>query len=185
MKHAGLTKHGLRSRIIPRLRIQKEEERKHKSKLIKDKLFASCVFRRAKIIMFYLSFGGEVETSEMIKEAQKLGKKIAVPVCIRDRIMIRPAFLCAQGRVVRGPYGIREPVAKEYIPAEKLDLVVVPGVAFDKKGNRLGRGKGYYDRFLRRLPASSRTVGLAFGFQILPRIPTTSDDVSVNRVIYA
>ena len=181
----GLTKQRLRSKILNILKIQKEEDRKRKSKLIEHKLFLSPVFKRAKIVMFYMSFDGEVDTTGMIKQAQKLGKKIAVPVCVRDRIMIRPAFLCDRGALRRGPYGIREPVTKELVRLSKLDVVVVPGVAFDKKGNRLGRGKGYYDRFLKRLPSRTRAIGIAFDFQIVPVVPTFIDDMSVDRVIFA
>jgi 5-formyltetrahydrofolate cyclo-ligase len=61
----------------------------------------------------------------------------------------------------------------------------VPGLAFDKKGNRLGRGKGCYDRFLKRLPKKIPTIGLAFDFQILPKIPAKTHDISVNKVIFA
>jgi 5-formyltetrahydrofolate cyclo-ligase len=66
-----------------------------------------------------------------------------------------------------------------------LDLVITPGVAFDKKGNRLGRGKGYYDRFLSKIPKDTPSIGLAFNLQVLPAVPVTSQDVSVKKVIFA
>ena len=66
-----------------------------------------------------------------------------------------------------------------------IDLVVVPGVAFDKKGNRLGRGKGCYDYFLKSLSPQTTTIGLAFDFQILPNIPITPQDTRVNKVLFA
>jgi 5-formyltetrahydrofolate cyclo-ligase len=82
-----------------------------------------------------------------------------------------------------GPYGVHEPVEEKCLRLADLDLIIVPGLAFDKSGNRLGRGKGYYDRFLSKLPSDTQSVGLAFDFQILPFVPTTEHDVSVTRVI--
>lgn len=84
-----------------------------------------------------------------------------------------------------GQYGILEPVKKCRVSPEKIGLVVVPGIAFDKKGNRLGRGKGYYDRFLELLPESVPRIGLAFDFQILPFLPVNPHDLSVDSTISA
>ncbi len=181
----ALTKRRIRSKILGKLKRQKEDDRKRKSTLIKHKLFLTRSFRKAKTVLFYLSFDGEVETRTMIKEAQKLGKKIAVPVCFRDKIVMRPALLCENGMFKKGPYGIDEPVSRQFVALSSLDMIIVPGVAFDVQGNRLGRGKGYYDRFLKRLTKKSRTIGLAFDFQILPSVPTTANDMRVGRVIFA
>jgi 5-formyltetrahydrofolate cyclo-ligase len=85
----------------------------------------------------------------------------------------------------KGPYGVVEPAVKRPARIRDLSLVVVPGLAFDKKGNRLGRGKGYYDRFLSRLCADTPVFGLAFDSQILPSVPTLPHDISVTRVISA
>lgn len=178
-----LTKEQIRSKILLKLKAQKEASRNKKSRIIKRKLFRASVFRKAKTVMFYVSFDGEVNTEGMIKEAQRLGKIIAVPVCERHRKTIRPCILYDKARLKAGPYGISEPVVKEYISLEDLNLVIVPGVAFDRQGNRLGRGKGCYDSFLKKLPEETVSIGLAFDFQILPSIPATKMDVSVDRVI--
>lgn len=179
-----LTKKQIRSKIIFKLKTQKERERKQKSRLIKEKLFETLVFRKAKTVMFYITFDGEVDTKEMIKEAQKLGKIIVVPVCKKNRA-IRACFLGDQTKLARGPYGIREPAVKESIHLKYLDLVVVPGVAFDKQGLRLGRGKGYYDRFLKKLHKKTTSIGLAFDFQILPFVPATTHDLAVDKIVFA
>lgn len=84
-----------------------------------------------------------------------------------------------------GPYGVSEPAIKRFINLKDLDLVVVPGLAFDKKGNRLGRGKGCYDFFLKKLSKKTISIGLAFNFQILPTLPTTKRDISVDKVLFA
>jgi len=179
-----LTKKQIRSKILARLKIQKEEDRKRKSDKVQDKLFRSVVFKSSKKVMFYISFGGEVKTKKMIREAQKLGKIIAVPVCARNRT-IKPCLFQDKAKLKRGDYGTWEPAIKKFMKLQELDLVIVPGVAFDKGGNRLGRGKGYYDRFLTKLPAQAHSIGLAFDFQILPILPTTATDVSVSRVMFA
>lgn len=179
-----MTKEQIRSKILLRLKLQKEEDRDRKSDTIKERLFKTPVFKKAKTVMFYISFGGEVNTKKMIKEAQKLGKILAVPVCRKDRTIGPALFKEGQG-LKKGPYEICEPATKRFIDLRCLDLVIVPGIAFDKQGNRLGRGKGYYDRFLKKLPQKTVSVGLAFDFQILPFIPATKQDVSVQRVIFA
>ena len=179
-----MTKTQIRNKILLRLKKQKEEDSRKKSRLIKNKLFKASVFKKAKIVMFYVSFGGEVQTQEMIKDAQELGKIVVVPVCKKNRV-IKPCRFHAGANFTKGPYGVCEPASKKFINLEDLDLVITPGVAFDKKGNRLGRGKGYYDCFLKKLSHKTATVGLAFDFQVLPDIPATRQDVQVNRVIFA
>jgi len=185
MGKVGLTKQQIRSKILLKLKTQKEENREKKSKIIKKKLLRTAEFIKAKTVMFYISFDGEVNTKEMIKEAKRLGKIIAVPVCKGGKIKIIPCLLQNKARLKRGPYGAWEPAIKKPVHLENLDLVIVPGVAFDKQGNRLGRGKGCYDSFLKKLPDDVVSIGLAFDFQILPALPATSADVSVHRVIFA
>lgn len=179
-----LTKAKIRSKILRELKLQKEEDRERKSRAIKQKLFGLKAFKKAKTVMFYVSCAGEAKTQEMIKAAQKLGKIVAVPISLKSRKLL-PALFRSESRLVEGPYGVMEPALKKFVPPEDLDLIVVPGVAFDKKGNRLGRGKGYYDIFLSQLPQDTPTVGVAFDFQILPKIPSTATDVAVKRVLFA
>jgi 5-formyltetrahydrofolate cyclo-ligase len=180
-----LTKAQIRSKILLRLKTQKEEDRSRKSKLITGKLLRNKVFKKAKIVMFYIAFGGEVNTEEMIREAKKIGKLICVPVCRKDKEIMQPAILEDHSKLKKGPYGVLEPVSKALVKPEDLDLIIVPGLAFDKKGNRLGRGKGCYDRFLSTLSDKTPSIGLAFDFQILPLIPTTNYDVNVKQVIFS
>jgi len=180
-----LTKAEIRSKISLRLLTQREEDRRKKSKIISKKLLKLKVFKRAKTVMFYIAFSGEVDTTEMIKEAIKLGKKVTVPVCDKNNRLIGPCLLEEGAHLKKGPYGVREPVNKICFKLQDIDLVLVPGVAFDKQGNRLGRGKGCYDRMLAKLPCSTPTIGLAFDFQILPVIPTCCHDVSIKKILFA
>ncbi|PIP19111.1 MAG: 5-formyltetrahydrofolate cyclo-ligase [Candidatus Omnitrophica bacterium CG08_land_8_20_14_0_20_41_16] len=180
-----LTKQEIRSKILIKLKKQKEEDRRIKSCLIKRKLFKQAVFKKAKRVMFYIALKGEVETKEMIEAAQRLGKIIAVPVCVRNKASLRPALLDSLAHLKRGPYGVSEPVISRFIALKDLDLVITPGVAFDKKGNRLGRGKGYYDRFLSNIPKDTPSIGLAYSLQILLAVPVTTHDVNVKKVLFA
>lgn len=180
-------KNFIRKKILNLLRSQKAEDRFKKSRKILKKLFATRKVKQARTILFYASFDGEVETFEMIKQAQRLGKKIALPVILKDQKRIVPALIENPQEDLRiGHYGIKEPkdVCMRFVGLEQIDLILVPGVAFDKKNNRLGRGQGYYDRFLSAVPASIPAFGLAFDFQIVDGLPRPQKhDVKVSRVI--
>ncbi|MDD5119777.1 MAG: 5-formyltetrahydrofolate cyclo-ligase [Candidatus Omnitrophica bacterium] len=180
-----LTKDQIRSKILIRLKTQKEEDRSRKSTLIKDELLRNKVFRKAKIVMFYVAFGGEVNTKAMIREAQEAGKLICVPVYRKDKETMQPAIFEDHAKLKKGPYGVLEPVTEFFIKPDDLDLIIVPGLAFDREGRRLGRGKGCYDRFLNTLSENTSSIGLAFDFQVLPLVPTAKHDVSVNHVIFS
>ena len=177
----------LRERILTLLRNQKEEERLIKSLAIGRKLFQMEEFRKAELILFYASFDGEVETIEMMREAQKLGKTIGLPGIMKHEKEIIPASVVSlENGLEKGPYGIQQPKMDraQILNEDLLDLVIVPGVAFDKQNNRLGRGGGYYDRFLRSLPPRALTVGLAFDFQIVDSLSSQEKhDVPVSRVL--
>lgn len=182
-------KQKIRKKIINILNEQKEEKRLKKSQAIQKKLFALKRFKEAKNIMFFASFDGEVETFKMIKQAIKLGKQIALPMIVKRQKQIIPSKITDLKKELNiGPYGIKEPNrrnAKLVLPKD-IDLVVVPGIAFDRKGNRLGRGVGYYDRFLQKLPNGTTTIGLAFSFQILKVLPhRRHKDIPVDKVIFA
>jgi 5-formyltetrahydrofolate cyclo-ligase len=109
----------------------------------------------------------------MIEQALALGKRIALPVVNKEEKRIVPVAVSNLQGLVQGAYGIPSPSAcnATAVPLKEIDLVVVPGVVFDKKNNRLGRGAGYYDRFLQELPLTTPTVGLAFDIQMVDVIP--------------
>ena len=180
-------KKALRQRLLELIRNQKEDIRFKKSGLIKAALFKTPEFRAGKTIMFYSAFDGEVETLKMIKQAQTLGKKIVLPITIKKEKKIIPSLITnLEKDLIDGPYGIKQPKENiaQIIDACALDLVIVPGVAFDKKGNRLGRGEGYYDRFLKTLPQNTPSFGLAFDFQVVDCLPCIEEhDVPVSSVI--
>ena len=168
-----LTKEEIRQKILTRMRQQQEDERQRKSRIIQRKLFALPAMRTAKTLFFYASFDGEVETLDMMKQAQRLGKIIALPCVDRRQFKLHPARVeSLEHDLAPGAYGIAQPDRHcQPIEIEALDMVIVPGVAFDRLNNRLGRGQGYYDRFLARLSSGIPVIGLAFDFQILDRLP--------------
>jgi 5-formyltetrahydrofolate cyclo-ligase len=181
------TKKTVRERTLTLLRNQKKEERSIKSLAIAGKLFQMEAFREAETILFYASFDGEVETFDMMKEAQKLGKTIGLPGIDGDSKNITPtAVMSLEDDLETGLYGIKQPKMDQtrILAEDSIDMVVVPGVAFDKKNNRLGRGGGYYDRFLELLSPDTTTVGLAFDFQIVDSLSfQESHDIPVSCVL--
>jgi len=156
-----------------------------KSAVIVSKLFETGEYKRAKTVVFYASKEGEVNTMPAIKRA--LGEKtVLVPFVSGGEII--PVRIRSPRELAPGSFGVPEPV-KEVVEKKenrfspgRADLVIVPGVAFDEKGNRIGYGKGYYDKFLKKT-SKARTVALAFEFQVVPEIPTENHDVTVQKII--
>ena len=183
-----MTKAQLRITCLRRLKQQGEDERRRRSKAIRSKLYRLAAFRRAKTICCYVALPYEVQTWQMIEEMLTKGKRVVVPVSQPKRKTLR----CSEVRdpaseLVRGAHGVREPRpgALRPVALRELDMVVVPGLAFDRRGHRLGHGHGYFDRFLARLPKTVPTVGLAFRFQVLDRLPAASHDQVVRTLLTA
>lgn len=179
-------KQKLRERFLESLKNQNEQDRLIKSRLIQKKLFSRPEFQAATVILFYASFDGEVETFQMIKQATQLNKKIALPMITRGSRNFIPTLIKEIDSLNEGPYGIKQPVGstEQTVDAADLDLVVVPGLAFDMLRNRLGRGAGYYDRFLAGLPEDTPSLGLAFDFQIVDRLPhLEAHDMTLTDVL--
>lgn len=180
-------KSNIRKKILNRLRTQKEEQRHRRSLAIRRRLLALPEFSNAKVLMFYVSKDGEVETRPIIEAALLRGKTVLVPVIKeRKRKMVVSEILDPNKDLIVGPYGIYQPKAhmKVYHP-RSIDLAIVPGIAFDKKGNRLGRGMGYYDKFLTGIRRNVPRIGLAFKFQLIRKLPTLSHDQPVTKILTA
>ena len=135
-------KQELRKLMATKLKNQKEESVRRSSLKIKEKLFKLKVFKQAKTIMFYCALSSEVQTRLMMEEAFTLGKKIAVPIADIKAKKITPCLVtgAATNNFRKGAYSIDEPCCKKPVGPEAIDLCIVPGLAFDIKGNRLGRG---------------------------------------------
>lgn len=143
-------------------------------------------YRRAGRLMTYVAFKKEVQTETIIREALSQGKQVAVPLCSKpERRLIASRLLDFPGDLAAGTWGIPEPRPEALRPLDPktLDLVLVPGVGFDRQGYRLGYGGGYYDRFLRRLAPGCLCVGLAFSLQVVDELPREHHDRPVDLVI--
>jgi 5-formyltetrahydrofolate cyclo-ligase len=184
----GGVKHRIRKEIKHKFKAYSSLEKSGKSAIIKSKLFNEEEFKRARVVMFYVSLKDEVDTLSMIDEALKAGKRIAVPVILKEEKRLIAGEIHNRLEDLESQhFGIYQPMqdrVKE-IPLDDIDLVVVPGVAFDRKNIRLGRGHGYYDRFLSGLPKRTKTIGLAFDFQVLEYLPQDPHDVPVSKIITA
>ncbi len=133
--------------------------------------------------MLFASLPDEVSTQALIRDALRLGKTVALPKVVeREGALLAVRFSASAG-LSRGPYNIYQPITGEAMPPTDLDFILVPARAFDRRGNRLGRGKGYYDRFLSRLP--QRTIKCVVGYdcQLLEEVPHDADDATVDLVV--
>jgi 5-formyltetrahydrofolate cyclo-ligase len=181
-------KHIIRKKIKEKLKCCSELEKSQKSDIIKHRLFSDEVFKKANVVMFYVSLKDEVNTFDMIDEAIRAGKRVCVPVIILDeKRLIAGGIKDRKEDLEKQHFGIYQPKSGrvEEVPLEDIDLVVVPGIAFDNKNVRLGRGHGYYDRFLSSLPRRAKAIGLAFDFQVVDHLPQDSHDIPVWKTITA
>ncbi len=166
---------------------ERESDREGKSLVIQRRLLALPEFGRATTILSYMGVKSEVATGEIIREALAQGKRTAAPYVTREGL--RAAFLASPSELVPARFGLLEPSdhvrndpARICRPGD-VDLFVIPGVAFDRKGGRLGHGRAYYDRLLRQARPGSHFIALAFESQVVGEVPMTSTDVYVHAVL--
>lgn len=146
-------------------------------------LFAeSAYYRDAKTIYGYLPYNQEVRTVPMLERALQEGKRVAVPKVFGDEMKF--IYINDFSKVEKGYAGIPEPVDNEPVADDPTALVLMPGLAFDPEGHRIGYGGGFYDKFLEREPLHP-TVALCYSFQMLPKLKTEEHDIPVNCVISA
>ena len=136
-------------------------------------------FKAAKTVMLYYALPDEVDTHNFVERWAK-EKQIILPVVIGDDLELRSYH--GRHELAVGAYGIEEPTGLAFTEEERIECIVVPGVAFDRHGNRLGRGKGYYDRLLPRLPQAYK-IGLCFPFQLVDEVPAEPFDIPMDEVI--
>ena len=141
------------------------------------------VYKKAEVIHIFISMPDEPDTKAIIEHCWSSGKKVAVPLVIPDKFDLIHSEIKSFDNLISGMYGIQEPSPESRIimTPDMFDLVIVPGVAFDKKGGRLGLGKGYYDRFLE--VTSAFRLALAFDCQLIEAVPTEFHDVPMNAIL--
>lgn len=177
-----MDKKELRSQIRSRKRAMTEEEILSRSEEL-GKLFAqSEAYRNAKTIYGYLPYNQEVRTVPMLEQALKDGKRVAVPKCYGEEMKF--IYLTDLTQVAPGYANIPEPIADEPIADDPTALVLMPGLAFDSQGHRIGYGGGFYDKFLSAEP-NHPTLALCYEFQMLPQLETEAHDIPVDTVLWA
>lgn len=183
-----MDKNEIRKKLLDARNGLAEQELIDKSLAISRRIFDNEIFKQSSIIMCYMDFRNEVRTDKIIRNSINAGKRIALPVVknsngIRD--LIPYEIKDPDKDLLPGAYGILEPVAGFVQPVarEDIDLVILPGVAFDLRKHRLGYGAGYYDRFLEFCKPTCAKIGIAYELQMVDEIPAEEHDIAMDLIM--
>jgi len=176
-----MDKKALRREIGEKKRALSEAQIEARSRMLADRLFATEQYRQCKSLYAYLSFNQEVRTSPIIERAWADGKRVAVPKVI-GRGMVFIWIDSFDNLAPQGAYNITEPIEDGPVADDATALVLMPGLAFDREGRRVGYGGGYYDRFLEKEP-DHPLVALCYDFQLVDHLEVEAHDVPVDVVI--
>ncbi len=177
-----MDKKELRRQIREKKRAMTEEDILRRSEALGVLFLQSDLYKKARTIYGYLPYNQEVRTVPILKQALRDGKKVAVPKVYGDTM--RFLYLTDLNAVAKGYAGIPEPIADEPVAEDETALVLMPGLAFDPQGHRMGYGGGFYDKFLEKEP-NHPTIALCYDFQMLPHLETESHDIPVDLVLWA
>ncbi len=152
------------------------------SEEITNRVFASAWWQEASTLLLYYPLSDEVDVRPLIREAFEEGKRVLLPVVKGEELVLH--LYEGESSLREGAFGIMEPQGPLFAPEhyDEIELAIIPGMAFDGAGHRLGRGKGFYDRLLPKLE-SSKLVGVCWPFQLLDEVPAEPHDISVEEVI--
>ena len=177
-----MNKQELRKTIRAQKRAMTEGQIVEKSNRLGELFLASDAYKNAKTIYGYLPYNQEVSTVAMLEQALRDGKRVAVPKCYGDEM--RFIFMEDLSKVEKGYANIPEPIADEPIADDETALVLMPGLAFDPQGHRIGYGGGFYDKFLAKEP-NHPTLALCYDFQMVEYLETEEFDIPVDTVLWA
>jgi 5-formyltetrahydrofolate cyclo-ligase len=177
-----MNKKELRAAIRQQKRAMTEEEITAKSIRLGELFADSAAYRKADTIYGYLPYNQEVRTVPMLERAIREGKRVAVPKVIGEDMKF--IYLTDMSQVEKGYAGIPEPVADGPVAQDPTALVLMPGLAFDPQGHRIGYGGGFYDRFLAQEP-DHPTLALCYDFQMVDKLETEEFDIPVDTVLWA
>ena len=172
----------LRRSIRAQKRAMSREEIDRRSARLGELFAASEAYKNAKTIYGYLPYNQEVRTVPMLERALADGKRVAVPKCYGDEMKF--IFMDDLTKVEKGYANIPEPIADGPVADDETALVLMPGLAFDPQGHRIGYGGGFYDKFLAAEP-NHPTLALCYEFQLLPHLETEAHDIPVDYVLWA
>ena len=177
-----MDKKALRADIGAKKKAMTAEQIEKTSLALAEQFCRHPAYRKAKSIYGYLSYNQEVRTMPILEQAQKDGKRVAVPKIIGDEMVF--LWLDDLSKVELGYCNIPEPIENEPVAHDETALVLMPGLAFDREGHRIGYGGGFYDKFLAQEP-NHPTVALCYDFQVVENLPTEEFDIPVDRVLWA
>jgi 5-formyltetrahydrofolate cyclo-ligase len=182
--HDLTDKKQLRHQLSGQLSRLTPEQIAEKSRLACKNVIESEHFQKASVVMLFLSLPHEVDTSHIILHAWQQNKTVAVPkVSWQQRHMIPVELNSLETEDLSHDRGLRHPVTTNPVAIEEIDLVLTPGLAYDNKGNRLGRGGGFYDKFFNSEMLTADKCGLVFASQIIDSIPTADHDMPVDLFV--
>jgi 5-formyltetrahydrofolate cyclo-ligase len=193
MEEVQESKSDIRNRVVTAIQALSEEELAAKTSQIENRLFGFANFLEANISLLYMPQKFVVDTKEIIQRCFDFRKIIALPAFNTEKHGMQSFKVDAfEADMILGPRNILEPDPErcKIIPIERIDIAIIPGVALDEKGGRIGSGEGYYDRFIGKLPITTRKVALSLECQIVQQVPMESHDrymdiiITEDRVIY-
>lgn len=176
-----MTKEQLRQSMREKRRAMKQDEVLSLSQKIRERLFTLDCIKSANTVCTFLSAFKEPDTSEIVRMLLKDGKRVAVPVTDEKNITLSLSYIDSTDALTRGAYGIYEPISIQPAGIRDMDAILIPALAFDRLGGRMGFGMGYYDRLLAE--ADCVKVGLCYNFQLLQKIPTEPHDIPMNYIV--
>ena len=171
----------LRKEIREKKRAMTEDDIDLRSRRLCEKFIQSDAYRQAETIYGYLPYNQEVRTWDALSKAMAEGKRVAVPKVCGDEMKF--IYITDFSQIATGYCGIPEPITDEPVAEDKTALVLMPGLAFDREGHRIGYGGGFYDRFLSDEP-DHPTLALCYNFQVKDSLPTEEFDIPVDTVIW-
>jgi 5-formyltetrahydrofolate cyclo-ligase len=186
MEEIGAAKIQIRDDISQKMSELSESIRAEKNRAIEARLFEFANFLEAKIALLYINGDYEVQTESIIKRSYVYNKIVVLPAFDPEKFEMRLMKVDKLSKeLIPGPRSVLEPDANrcKTVPMERIDIAIIPGLAFDEKGGRIGSGKGYYDRLIPKLAITTRKVALTFEEQIVPQIPMESHDKHVDIII--
>jgi 5-formyltetrahydrofolate cyclo-ligase len=179
-------KQAIRNEIANYFNSLSKDVRDANTRIIENRLFEFANFLESKIVMLYMNTGNEVATDTIIKRAYDFNKIVVLPAFdpVKSKMKLMKVDHPTRD-VIIGPRGVLEPDPAKCkpVPLDCIDIAILPGIAMDEKGGRIGSGDGYYDRIIPDLPMTTRKVGLVFEGQLIPQVPMDSHDKHVDIII--
>lgn len=186
MEEIQATKDQIRRETLAGIAALSKDEQNARVQAIEERLFEFANFLESRIVLMYVGGESEIPTDPILNRAAQYGKIVVLPTFAPEKFKMGLMKVDNLGKdLISGPRGVAEPDPErcKRVPIEKVDIAIIPGIAFDEKGARIGSGRGYYDRLIPKLSITTRKVSLAMEEQIVPQIPMEAHDKFVDIII--